>query len=477
MPKIKLSEQVGRVHIARARYDAAQTTDENRRHWSAADGLSADAANNPGVRAILRNRARYVYANNPRARGIIRTLANHTVGTGPRLQMLLGDNKAARRLAERIEAAFMAWAKEVKLAKKLRAMRIAKVVSGEVFAIKTINPALRHPVKLDIQLVEADQVCNPYGNFSDPMDVDGIRFDEYGNRVSYRILKVHPGDALMTGMGEAYDDIPAAFVTHYFVEDDRPGVHRSVPEITPAVQVFEEGRRFRAAVLAAAETAADFAMAIQSDAPPDGDAAEIEPMDEFELKRRMATVLPQGWKLTQTKAEQPTTTFKEFSRELLSEVARCIQMPLTIAALDSSESNMSAAYIDHQTYASAIRVERSDIDLILDDWLDAWLTMAMDPMLGIMGRRTPSEFPHTWFWPSIGQHADPAKVANAQVAKLEKNLTTLSDEYAKEGMDWEAALRQRSREKTLMKQLGLTEDEAAPAANRPQQHEDTEDDE
>jgi hypothetical protein len=32
-------------------------------------------------------------------------------------------------------------------------------------------------------------------------------------------------------------------------------------------------------------------------------------MDTFELQKRMATVLPKGWQMSQTKAEQPTTTY------------------------------------------------------------------------------------------------------------------------------------------------------------------------
>ena len=62
------------VHVpmrVRGRYDAAVTTDENRRHWANADLLSADAANNPRVRRILRSRARYEVANNSYARGIV----------------------------------------------------------------------------------------------------------------------------------------------------------------------------------------------------------------------------------------------------------------------------------------------------------------------------------------------------------------------------------------------------------------------
>ncbi|KAA0219131.1 MAG: phage portal protein, partial [Planctomycetota bacterium] len=90
-----------------AKYDAAQTTPENRRHWAHADHLSANAAASPEVRRILRSRARYEVANNSYAKGIVLTLANYVVGTGPRLQMLTDDPEANRI----IEKEFSRWAK------------------------------------------------------------------------------------------------------------------------------------------------------------------------------------------------------------------------------------------------------------------------------------------------------------------------------------------------------------------------------
>jgi capsid protein len=58
------------------------------------------------------------------------------------------------------------------------------------------------------------------------------------------------------------------------------------------------------------------------------------------------------------------------------------------------------------------------------------------------------------------EHVDPAKEATAQAKRLKSNTTTLAMEYAKAGMDWEEALRQRARERDLMRELGLEE---APA--------------
>ena len=69
-PWSKPNPRAVQVRLVRAKCDAAQTTDENRRHWANADGLSADSVASTEVRGIIRNRARYEVANNSYARGI-----------------------------------------------------------------------------------------------------------------------------------------------------------------------------------------------------------------------------------------------------------------------------------------------------------------------------------------------------------------------------------------------------------------------
>ena len=182
--------------MLRAKFDSAQTTPDNRRHWSNADHLSADAAASPKVRETLRNRARYEVANNSYARGIVLTLANDVIGTGPRLQILSDDGEADRH----IESEFAAWAKAVDLPGKLRTMREARAQDGEVFAVLFSNENLDSPVKLDLRLIEADQVTTPDLRAAKKTAVDGIVLDEFGNPTEYHVLKQHPGGQATLGM-------------------------------------------------------------------------------------------------------------------------------------------------------------------------------------------------------------------------------------------------------------------------------------
>ncbi|MBN8597930.1 MAG: phage portal protein [Planctomycetes bacterium] len=459
----------GSRRLVVAKFDSAQTTADNRKHWANADGLSPNAAINPEVRRVLRNRARYEVANNSYAKGIVLTLANDTIGTGPRLQMLTGDAEANAR----IEDAFEQWSRAVDLPGKLRTMRMARAETGEAFALLVNNPGVASQVSLDVKLIEADQVCSPLMRRGRSDEIDGILLDQWGNPSAYRVLKRHPGDgtALRAPIDDllAYDTLPAASVVHYY-RADRPGQLRGIPDITPALPLFAQLRRYTLATIAAAETAANFAAVIYTDAPANGEADPLEPMDEVELEQRLATVLPGGWKLGQVHAEQPTTTFGEFKREILNEIARCLNMPFNVAAGNSSGYNYASGRLDHQVYFKSIRVEQNQLQLaVLDRILKAWLNEAvlveglLPQSLRTIARTLPE---HAWFWDGV-EHVDPAKEANAQATRLANHTTTLAVEFARQGRDWEQELRQRAKELALMNELGLAPAAASPAGSTP----------
>ncbi len=440
----------------RGRYDAATTSDNNRRHWAAADNLSANAANSPEVRRTLRNRARYEVANNSYARGMVLTLAHDCIGTGPRLQMLTGDAEANRR----IEIEFQRWSKAVRLPEKLRTMRMACAEDGEAFAILSTNERLQSPIQLDLRLVEADQVTTPELHVADG-GVDGIVFDGDGNPLAYHILKEHPGDTY-PGFGQDYETFPASNVIHLF-RCDRPGQARGIPELTPALPLFAMLRDYSLATLDAAKAAAYFSGIIYTDAPANGESDPVEPLDPVELERNVLLTMPGGWKMSQLKSENPSSTYAEFKHEILNEAARCLNMPYNIAAANSAGYNYASGRLDHQTYYSSIRVEQSNIEtVVLDRLLVAWFDeAALIP--GFLPEGMIADYLNAWFWDGK-PHVDPAKEANAQATRLASFTTTLADEYARHGQDWETQLRQRAKEQQLMQELGLTVHESLPQA-------------
>lgn len=413
----------------RARYDAAQTTDENRRHWANADGLSARSANSPHVRRTLRMRARYEVANNSWASGIVRTVAHHTIGSGPRLQLLTTNAEAN----DRVERAFHRWARAVGLHEKLIVAKQTQVRDGEWFALLTRDPS-QYPIQLALRPLEADQVASPYSSPTDNTVVDGIRVREAGEPVEFYIRDHHPGD---TGFAPtlAGDWYPARHVLHYF-RQDRPGQVRGVPDITPALPLFALLRRFTLATCSAAEQAANMALFLSSTTSAVS-PAEIEDGDfaAVEIVRNMLNVMPEGWRPEHLKPEHPSTTYEMFQKALLNEIARCLSMPYNIAACNSAGYNYSSGRLDHQTYYRSIEIDQALIEArILNQLVREWLLEAVF-VPGLLDGLPPiHQIEFTWQWdaePVIDEQAAAASAAE----RLQSGQTTLEYEYARNGLD------------------------------------------
>ena len=432
------------IPAVRGWFDASRTTKDNSKHWAAADHLSADMEAAPEVRRTLRMRSRYEISNNSYAKGLVQMLANDTIGTGPRLQMLSGDEA----FNDEVESAFMNWADAAKLPAKLRTMRMARCQDGEAFAVLATNPKIRHPVKLDLMLIEADRVSGDLKWLEDDTSVDGITFDTWGNPTDYRVLKYHPGD-IHYMPGDESIHIPAEYMLHIF-RQDRPGLHRGVPELTAALPLFAQLRRYNLAVLSAAEAAADFAAILYTDAPPNGESDEVEPMDSIPLERNMMLTVPAGWKMGQLDPKQPAANHAEFVKIILSEIARCVVATYGTLAGDFSGHNYASGRLDNQIYHKSILVDRNFWESeVLNRIFEVWFR---EYSLSRMRQAPPDR--HTWFWDGF-PHVDPGNEASAQEKRLANHTTTLAAECAKDGRDYMAVLRQRGKEIRLMREFGI----------------------
>lgn len=412
----------------RAGYDAAQTNDENRKHWSMADAMSADASGNPAVRRELRNRCRYEFANNGLAMGIVNTLSQHVVSGGPTLTCGNPD----------VEVKWAKYAKSIRLVDKLRLIRATRSLSGETFNVRFINERVEGPVKIDVRVYEPDHVSGDvlYGNtFDTQYYYDGIQYDDAGNPLTYYILPYHPGDVGYTSARDA-QPVNFQYVYHDF-RRLRPGQRRGIPEISPSLPLFSYKRRWTLATVAASETAANLAVLLTTPAPvdPNADTEEMAPFQAVDFERNMATSMPAGYSVNQLKPEQPTTNYEMFNSELTKEIARCVDMPYTVAALDSSKANMSAMYGDWQTY-NTVRIIPDQYELTdFLEWLyEAWIAESV--LVGDIDESEVPEF-HKFLWTGVGEHADPSKVAKANETDLSTGVTNLAKIYARRGEDWE----------------------------------------
>ncbi|PHR99588.1 MAG: hypothetical protein COA78_24785 [Blastopirellula sp.] len=428
-----------------ARFDSAQTTSENMNHWANADNLSPAQAANPAVRQKLRSRARYeLQENNSFGKGIVSTLANDTIGIGPKIQI---------RKHKSVERSINRWMKKARIGSKLRMMMENTPVAGEIFGLATTNSKIDHRVKLDLKLLEADFCTSPDLMQPDVNRIDGVHFDSEGNPSHYDFLKHHPGG--MTGFGASLkpEKISADYVIHFFRED-RPGQGRGLPWVTPALPLFAMLRRYTLAVIAAAETAAQFAGVMYTDSNAIDDIDEGSPFDEIELSMRSMLTLPAGWKLGQLKAEQPTTTYQMFRDAILNEIARCLNMPFNKAAGNSSGYNYASGRLDHQTYYEFIDVLRDEVEgIILERLFGWWLDEAA--LVGIVGQiNLAEELDFSFLWPRR-EHIDPYKQAAANEKLWNIGLITDEQIIMENGHDPEEHYESLAREVEERKKLNL----------------------
>lgn len=440
----------------RATYDAAQTTGENQDHWAWADSLNANASNSPEVRRVLRERARYECQNNGYLAGLTDKLGKDLVGRGPRPQLRIPG--AARSVCRAIEWAYLQWARASGFNWKLRILDAMAVIDGEGFGLLVSNPRLDpHGVQLDLRLYETDQVDTPFYDWSDPLARPGCRLDDFGNVVSWDFLKQHPGSDVWLANFMESDRIDSRSVVHWFAPK-RPGQLRGVPEILSSLTLFAYLRRYTLATLVAAETAANLAGVLETDAPADGSAGSpsFDTMEDIPLPRGTLLTVPGGWKPTQFKPEQPVTTYPMFKTELLTEAGQPVGAPQNVSTGSSAAYNYSSGRLDHGIYQRGVGVRRADLrDRVLDQVFRAWLDeAALIP--GLIPDGLPLRATWSWDWYFDGfTSIDPVKDAQTDKLRLETGTTTLAEIFAERGQDWEEALEQQAREQARKVELGL----------------------
>ena len=417
-----------------AKFDLAQTTADNKKHWANADTLSARAAISPGVRRTVRIRSRYEAENNSWYAGILRTAVNHIVGNGPRLQMLTSNPEANAR----VEKAFRQWAAKIDLADTLRTAAEAYWRDGEVFMMRADRPQLYPNPTLDLRMFEADQVATPWDAsvYNDPFQDDGIRFDRSTNELQIYVYNNHPGANVYktTLEGNWYS---SREVLHLF-RADRPGQTRGIPRATPALQTLPIMRRQELATLYSAETAANFAMYLKSNSPALDPASSPADFAEIELTRNMLTTLPAGWEIGQVEPKQPGPLYEMFQRQALQSFSRCTNMPYTLAAGTGKDANFSSFKGDMKNvWEPEVQCEQSRIEWSFIEPIFGWFLESAIYVPGLLdGLPSIAAIDHRWHWPPLPE-LDAVDSANAAAIRLKSGLSTPTSEHARRGQDWD----------------------------------------
>lgn len=432
--------------LLQARFALAQTNSDNQNHWAEADSHSARSSLTPEVRKRMRERSRLEAECSSWYCGILATARNHIVGTGPRLQVTTSNLAGNGRL----EAAWSAWWAAAGMTEKLAVAVETYWRDGEVYLMRARRPALG-VVDLDVRLYESEQCHEPSigGSSGDPYQDDGIRIDPGSNEVEYWFANHHPSDPFWTtaSSGRWYS---SQNVIHLF-RKQRPGQLHGYPRFASGLPLLAVMRRCEMATVHAYEAVANVALYMKTPGTA-FTGSESAPFTTAPTARNVMMLLPDGCDLFQPKMENPNSNLEMFVRQMMMCFCRAGNVPLGLGIGTSKDSNFSSFKGDiRNTWAPEVKAEQDRLTSTVVERVYQWFLEDIvydTSYVDYLGQLVPGvldgmpplhKIDHQWFWDSLPP-MDELDAASAATARVKGGLSTLPQEYASVGVDFDTAM-------------------------------------
>lgn len=453
--------------------------------WNAKGG-SADADLLPDL-PTLRDRSRDLNRNDPHASAITGTVVTNVVGSGIRPQCRLKRDdlgitpEQAADFERQAERAFDRWVPYADAQNRMDFYEMQGLIqrqileNGEVIALPLmVRDEPWRPLRLAYEIIEADRLETPAGKRTDPNIRDGVELGDRGQPIAYWIRKRHPGDASLIGQASqaakaeyvrypAYNKAGRKNVIHLFWTK-RPGQTRGEPFFAPVLGYFKNLGGAVEAELMAARIAACFT-AFVSKKNPYGTSigktatnAKGQRIEEFEPGLVMYG--EPGEEISFGSPQRPGNTFEPFVVMILRAIGAALGIPLELVLKDFSKTTYTSgrmALLEARRFFQgyqrwmAVHFCQPTWEMVLEE---AWLREQV-PAVDLLSDEHRSDWMRTvWIHPGWGW-VDPVDEVESSVRGVKNNLSTLADECAAQGRDWEDVLEQRAKEQATLEQLGL----------------------
>ncbi|ADL00691.1 phage portal protein [Brevundimonas subvibrioides] len=455
-------------------------------------------------------RARDVVRNDPIGASAVARRQNAAIGRGWRLSArpnarALGiDPIVARELGAAMEVEFRSHAYghafEIDAERRLNFGQLLRVTTAHLM-VDGDGPALvewaegegtRYSTRL--RLVDPDRLSNPTGRMDDRYLRGGIERNEVGVPVRYWFRERHPADLGVDGRRftwTGYDRFTAwgrPQVLHAF-DPQRAEQTRGVSRFAASLKSFRSLAKFSDATLQAATINALMVAFVKSSAGPEAvsEFLEVDDLKGFETSRESfyesnpvslaggarMPVLPFGDEIEMQTASRDVASFDAFVRANIRLIAASLGVTYEELSMDYSQTNYSSAraamvhaWAETQSLSSIVEAQ------IVRPYYVAFLEEAFDRGYLSMPAGAPDFYDAVdayaeakWIGPGRG-YIDPVKEIDAAAARIEAGLSTLEDECADQGKDWEEVLDQQARERQRRIDLKLP-DPAAPPETAP----------
>lgn len=333
------------------------------------------------------------------------------------------------------------------------------------------------------RMIDPDRLSNPMQMIDTLYMRGGVEIDADSVAVAYHIRRAHQNDwygAVESNVWDRFEretDWGRVTVVHDF-DRDRADQHRGVGVFAPVVNQLKMLTRYSAAELKAAVINAIFSFSVTSPYDPEGMREALEAGDNTQWywdarkkyrdgrplsmeEARILQLFP-GEKAEPLSSTHPSTNHEGFVDHKLAEIATNLGTSKEQLTNGWSKMNYSSARTAILAADKTIVRRRLDFGANTATPLyGAWLEEAMDRGELPLPRNAPeyvearaSYARCRWIGPGRGW-VDPMKERQAAILGMDAALSTLEDECAEQGGDWEERIDQRALEVERFKARGL----------------------
>lgn len=435
-------------------------------------------------RETLTERSQDLVANTPHAVSCIESLSTNVVGTGlnpqskPKYKRLGITEAQSRDFAEQAEWAWNKWCAHADIHNRLYFQDLQYLAAYSMF---TNGEWLFLPVKrredpqpgqsavrLALQALSPERMATPYDLATRGDIRDGVHLHTSGAPRAHYIATPRDGKLQLRMDSSDFTRFPAMLghrpgVLHSFhAAAKEPDRVRGVSILAPAMKCFKDLYDYLDFELVGAIVASSLSLFVEQQNPADytgGFATESQGNQQKYQEVEPGQIIygNAGERPHTLKNERPANTFDGFVETLIRAVGTSVGLPYEVVAKDFSKTNYSSA--------RAALLEAWRVYMLHRKWLErhfcqpvwrmvieeAWLRGEIELPRGgpDFYVALPEYTASTWIGPAKG-HVDPVKEMTANIKGLENNIYTLADLTAEQGMDWEAQVGQRQREKEMI---------------------------
>lgn len=360
-------------------------------------------------------------------------------------------------------------------------------VDGEAIALALWNedkPYGRYATT--IQMIDPDRLSNPGRTTDTPIMRGGVEIDAYGAPVAYHFRKSHPADWAFSYDSFVWERVERIHpwgrrqVLHSF-QKERTDQVRGISMLAPIIERLKMIDKYDKTELQAALVNAVLAAFIESpfdhemmesvlDNKAGGGIGSYQNLrKDFHTERgpklqgvQIPTLFP-GEKLNFQTAARPASQFGAFEKACLHNIAAGVNLSYEQLSQDWSSTNYSSARAALlEVWKSFTRNRNRFADQFATPVFLLWLEEAIEERGDI---KLPPGAPD--YYTAVAAYGrvkwigaprgwvDPVKEVQAAQFRMDVGISTLEDECADQGKDWEEVALQRKRELEFFDEHGL----------------------